>query len=707
MLPFLLAILIVSGIGVFTVTRLVASTIQERFSNQLLDSAAAAHNAITDIEREQLANLRLMVFVSGLDDAVIAGDSQQSDALLRPLAANALADGLVVYDALGRGLVYLRRVDDLPGVQYEPQTPPELLTWPGVVRSLTGVPDQQGDKYVDLVATPDGYLFFWSAPLKTADGQIVGGVSIGLRASRMAQMVGQQALSSVALYDPTGMVIGQTFRNVSVLDLMLEPAKAGLLMTEMTEASPLVERALTNSPYQLLYSPFNLRGQAVGLLAVGLPSNFIVERIGTSRDLLSALFAILFVVVLVLGIVTARSITRPLRKLVSATRTVRGGNLSERVGLRTPDELGELGTSFDLMTAKLAKRNRRIRQLYREQVEETARRETVLANISDAVFVQDMEARTVMHNAAAQNLVDRVRFIPGGMDKLQHLLWEPGKIIGSQLFELGDYLYSVVTQPIYTESEGRLGNVIVWRDVTEMFRAERLKDELILQMSHELRTPLTAVKSYLDLMGLIRAKDMGQKSSEYLGKATENLGTLQRLTDQVVDVSSIIAEQFHVDHDVFDLVPVLQQQGQVWQKRMAQRELDFKVSLPKQSLCVEGDPMRTGEVIDHVLRNAFDYSLPGGQVALVARQKGPRAIVVIADTGVGIARDEINHVFDRMFRGRAARAGETDSRGMGLGLYLSKHIIERQGGQITLASQVDEGTSVRIELIASDVDGYQ
>lgn len=308
-----------------------------------------------------------------------------------------------------------------------------------------------------------------------------------------------------------------------------------------------------------------------------------------------------------------------------------------------------------------------------------------------------------MSNLAAQDLIDRGRSIPGVWARLQAIFDEPERLADSQILEIGDDLYSIVAQSIYTQHQDQLGNVIVCRDVTAMARAERLKDEFILQMSHELRTPLTVVKAYLDLMQLISAKSMNEQSAEYLGKASENLSILERLTNQVVDVSSIITDKFVVDCEPFDLFPILEQKSAIWEPRMAQQELYFEVMLPEHSIYVEGDSMRMGEAIDHVLRNAFDYTLPGGQVALVAREDGPRVIIMIADTGVGIARDEINYVFDRMFRGQASHAGVTDSRGMGLGLYLSRHIVERQGGQISLASQVDEGTAVRVELMTVEM----
>jgi two-component system sensor histidine kinase VicK len=111
---------------------------------------------------------------------------------------------------------------------------------------------------------------------------------------------------------------------------------------------------------------------------------------------------------------------------------------------------------------------------------------------------------------------------------------------------------------------------------------------------------------------------------------------------------------------------------------------------------IEGDERRISEVIESLLRNAYSYTLEGGMVELHAEMTTKRAIISVADSGVGIGEDEINKVFERMYRGRSADAGPTDSRGMGLGLYIARQIIEAHHGSIIIESQPDLGTIVTV-----------
>jgi two-component system phosphate regulon sensor histidine kinase PhoR len=115
-------------------------------------------------------------------------------------------------------------------------------------------------------------------------------------------------------------------------------------------------------------------------------------------------------------------------------------------------------------------------------------------------------------------------------------------------------------------------------------------------------------------------------------------------------------------------------------------------------LIIEGDEGRLAQTLDHLLLNAHSYSLPGGTVTARAWFEGQSVIVTVQDQGVGIDSDELDKVFERMYRGRAADAGDTDARGLGLGLYLSKRIIEAHHGTIALQSKPGDGTLVGIKI---------
>jgi two-component system sensor histidine kinase VicK len=695
--PFLLTIMAVAAIGIFIVTYLVAGSIQERFQNQLLSSADAATNSMVDIERQQLATLRLMAFTTGVSEAISAHNTTQLDSWLRPVAANAGLDSLLIFDAQGENILRLEHPANALGFEYQSAAPLRLQDWPGVQSILARRNDTSGDKFADIINLADGPMLYITAPVTDENGTMVGGISVGLFMRTLVRRIAAQSLSAVILYDQAGNVLGSTVRLANEIPPIPAQHLASLL-NETQSTSPVENGKLDGQAYQILYSPFKIRDQVRGLLAVGLPSNFIVERSSTSRDIFGGLFFILFAGVGLLGFLIARTITRPIARMVETTRAIREGDLSRRVELRTPDELGDLSSSFDHMTAQLLQRNEEVNQLYLDQVQETARRVAVLSSISDALIVQNLERKIILSNPTADALLKRIRRDAGLRRAFTRLCADPEALMTPRTVEFGAEFFSVLARSAQLPSGELLGYVIVFRDITPLVQAERLKDEMILQLSHELRTPLTAARGYVDLLRMIETQRMSQQGQQFIDHTSGSLLTLERMVNQVVEVSAVIAQKFSLDIEQFNLSNALAQTIEFWQEQAPQRDLAFSFQPPSYAICMDGDARRVNQLIDYLLSNAYNYTLPGGFFKLSLELQGPNVIFEVVDSGVGIAPDEIDKVFERMYRGRSADAGPTDARGLGLGLYLAREIVTAHGGQITLQSQLDVGTVATVRL---------
>jgi len=710
--PFLLAIITIAAVGIFTVTRLVAGSIQERFTNQLVASANSATNSIVDIENEHLNTLRLMVFTEGVAEAIRAGDADSLDTWLRPVAATRVADEVMIVDNQGEVLLYLTRLDTPLVVQYGEPTPPDISSWENAQATLSGETDGIGDKFVDVIPTVlepgtdnerrSGTIYF-NAPVVTTDDEqaVVGAIIVGLRMDNLVIQISQQALSSVTLFGFDGDVLATTYRaTVDEIDdnLDLPPNEVDVIFEDVMSDSPIRPVVLDETDSQVLYAPFMLRSEQYGLIGVGLPSNYIVEQSGASRNLFGLIFGVFFVVVAALGIFIARTITTPIERLVNTTRAIREGDLSRRVEMRPRDELGELGVSFDNMTDQLVHRNREISTLLEQQVQETAQRQAVLTSISDAVIVQDLNNTVIMSNGTAQQVQHVVEQRPPEIRLLRDLLSAPERLNQPRVVNLADRYLSVLATPVTMSTTEILGYVIVFRDITAIIQAEQLKDEMVLQMSHELRTPLGAVRGYVDLVKMMEEEKLSGQGKEFVEKARDNLLTLERLVNQSIDVSAMLSNRFTIDIETFNLAYLLGDLFTEWRPAMQLRDLQFTLVLPNNDMYIEGDTERVKELLDHLLRNAQSYTLPGGMVEIHAEITTNRAIISVADSGTGIGKDEIDQVFERMFRGKAADAGETDARGLGLGLYIAKQIVEAHGGEIIIESEIGLGTIVTVGL---------
>jgi two-component system sensor histidine kinase VicK len=687
--PFLLLVVIIAGLGIFITTRLVASSIQERFTNQLADSATTAINAFVDIERQQLGALRLMAFTTGVSDAIGRGDAHPLEALLQPLVGSSTFEEIIVFDRSAQPIIQFSVASG--SAPLDAQT---IASWPVVQNVIRAQADAVGDKFSATIDLPNGAVFVISAPVTDDAGTLVGGIVGATSLKTAAIRLSQQALSNVVIYDPHNKVLATTFP-VSLSTLALPEDTFARVSKALPATSPLEDITVDGRPYQALYIPFTLRQSSVGILAVALPSNFIVERSSTSRDIFGMLFSALFVVVVVMGLVVAQTITNPVARLVATARAIRDGDLSQRVGLRIPDELGELGASFDAMTDQLVRRNVQVNKLYQEQLIETARRDAVFSSISEALFVLDPDGTVILRNPKADSLVREISAKTHG--RFRSFFLRAKDRIGTRTIEVQDQTFLVNTTPVSMERGDLGGYVVSFQDISPLLETERIKDDLIKQISHELRTPLTAIRGYVELIKTLEEHNLSDQGNDFADQALDNLTIMSRLVNEVIDVSVIVSNSFELDRRPFDLSQMLGARFEYWGPIMQARELTLARHFPN-NLVIEGDEARLAQTLDHLLLNAYSYSLPGGAVTLRAGSDNQHITITILDEGVGIAADELDKVFERMYRGRSAGAGDTDSRGLGLGLYLSKRIVEMHHGTISLQSRPQQGTIVRITL---------
>jgi signal transduction histidine kinase len=340
------------------------------------------------------------------------------------------------------------------------------------------------------------------------------------------------------------------------------------------------------------------------------------------------------------------------------------------------------------------------------QREEASKLNAILSSIADGVIVQDLEGQTVIMNPAAENILETVgsdfRYAPVENPS------EPGSpsLLGNltglefhetRRFEVGQRVLSALSAPVLTADKEQLGSVVVLRDITREVESDRLKDDFITSVSHELRTPLTAIKGYNDLLRMTAANKLDQRQMSFIEIVDENVNDLLQLIQEMLDLSQITAGTLGIDQEAVNLSELIATESQKWVEKMAERELKFTVYLPEEPIWVEGDRNRLGRVVNSLIKNAHDYTLPGGTVEVWLKQENGRGQADIKDTGVGIAAEQQRFLFTRFFR--AIHAESTfEVSGAGLGLYISKAIIEAHQGQIWMESKINEGSTFSFAL---------
>ncbi len=220
----------------------------------------------------------------------------------------------------------------------------------------------------------------------------------------------------------------------------------------------------------------------------------------------------------------------------------------------------------------------------------------------------------------------------------------------------------------------------------ELAQLEELRRNMVSDVAHELRTPLTNIRGYLEALqdGVV------QPEEQVIDSIHEEALLLGRLIDDLQELSLAEAGQLRLERQVVELAPLLRQAADALRPQAAAKELDLRVDLPDALPLVDVDAERIGQVLRNLLNNALIHTLPGGKITVAARAGGQWVAVEVQDTGIGIAAQDLPHVFERFYRADRSRARA--SGGAGLGLAIARQLVQAHGGRIEAQSQVGQGT---------------
>ncbi len=248
------------------------------------------------------------------------------------------------------------------------------------------------------------------------------------------------------------------------------------------------------------------------------------------------------------------------------------------------------------------------------------------------------------------------------------------------------------------ESDGRdSGAVVVTRDVTAETEALRARDALVSSVSHELRTPLTSILGYLELA--IDTPGLPPEALENLRVADRNAEQLLVLVGDVLAASSQSqsSAQVSVTPEDIDLAGIASAAVESILVSAAEREIVIDTSRVDPAVAY-ADPVRIRQVLDNLLSNAVKYNRPRGRVSVATSMRDSWAMISVQDSGVGLNDEDLGSIFQRYYRGAAVRRSSV--AGNGLGLAISRDIVRRQGGDITVDSVLGVGSTFTVALPA-------
>jgi signal transduction histidine kinase len=363
--PYLVLTLLTAMIGTFIVTRLVASSVRERFFNQLDAVSEIAVDGIVRKEQDHLADLRLMAFTEGVPEAFIEEDGTTLQDILWPLALNNEVEVVTTVNLDGQEIITLAQ-DPVSG-RYGVYEDTDFSAYEIVNKVLSSDVDQLGDKYAGLLNTRFGPYLYTSAPVKDESNSLVGVIMVGTRLDTLLRAINEEAFAQILIVlDANGTLLASTYPYADEEREILELPPNNIPNVGDPETR---EFEVGDDSYQAKYSHLQVRKAPVGMLGVALRSNYVVSAEGISRNTFGFVFSLAALAVIIIGYLLSQSIAKPILKLRSVSKAVAEGDLNQRTGFKRSDEIGDLAAVFDLMTFRLRKRTAQAARLYAETLE--------------------------------------------------------------------------------------------------------------------------------------------------------------------------------------------------------------------------------------------------------------------------------------------------------------------------------------------------
>jgi two-component system, OmpR family, phosphate regulon sensor histidine kinase PhoR len=434
--------------------------------------------------------------------------------------------------------------------------------------------------------------------------------------------------------------------------------------------------------------PLARSGRVEGVLRISLfvrDINILIKAVG--KDIGLAM-AIVIGLSLAGAFAFSRSLTRPLRELINASRQVAAGDFNTTVRVRSSDEWKDLATSFNAMTTE-------VKILFDDLRKRKEEMDNIMASMQEGLLVLDRTGKIMLANRSAKDLI--------GQDTLEGKhFWEVvrmtpfvnliGRVKEEKKSGTEEVLFgedSILCRAAYLPAQD--GVVVTLDDITEMQNLARIKKDFVLNVAHELRTPLTAIKGYAETL----EDEAGDGSRHYVQTIIRHTDRLIRVVEDLLSLATLEDKGGALEVERVGLKEIAENVIKIFEPRAKEKNLDLRLEAAADLPPLEGDPFRLEQMLVNLIDNAVKYTEKGGVRVGLKKESGGVAIEVV-DSGIGIPEEEQGRVFERFYvvdKSRSRKAG-----GTGLGLSIVKHIVLLHGGRIELKSTPGVGSTFRVFL---------
>lgn len=507
----------------------------------------------------------------------------------------------------------------------------------------------------------------------------------------------------------------------SVAFLLQRPARGNPLSSYQNETGEEVIGAgvpITLSSLQL--APNELK--TGWFVVVEQPSSVALAAVRQVDQFTRSTLVLVFLISIFASFLFVNRIVSPVERLHRVSKQFGQGHFEERVSIHTNDELEDLGNAFNAMAENLEKSIAALKENAQVIAAERDKLEVVLSGISDAIVGVDTHRKIISFNKAAERMtgystsealgkpIDTLISVfdkehrvsaseycpecPKAASAFEGVVYNKRglKIVGKR-----EAFGNLISGKIKGGERVNLGCILALHDITAERELEEMKLDFVSMAAHELRTPVTTIKGYLSVFVEENQKLLNDEQKMFLQRVNISTEQLMGLIDNLLNVTRIERGVLTMNVQPLDWPLIVSETVKEFASRAEDKHIILSYEAPQQEIPpLHADKIRVTEVLSNLLSNAISYTPENGKVTVKVESEGKEVLTQVKDTGRGIPHEALPRLFTKFFRLPTPLA--EGSKGMGLGLYIAKSIIEMHKGKIWVESGVGKGSTFSFSL---------
>jgi len=527
------------------------------------------------------------------------------------------------------------------------------------------------------------------------ENELKGAVD-SLNTSALAKRMGESLGIRVTIVSTVGSVTGDSevsdeeLKNIE--NHITRPEIEGAINNGFGSSKRFSTTKKTNMLY--MAAPLGKNG-SLGFLRLAIPLSEIELIESKMQKTVGAALVLGFLLTMALGAGISTMISEPLHEMSLIANKMAKGDFTKKIYARSKDEIGDLANALNYMAEEIKDKMKMISN-------EEAKLDTVISSMFEGIMLTDEKGRILIINPSLRKLF-LVDSQPEGkkpievlrnnriQDLVEEIVRGAHRITVEETISLTPEETIVRINGAPVVKNGVIhGAILVFHDITELRRLERMRQDFVANVSHELRTPLSNIKGYSETLlgGAIRDDS---NSREFIKTIHDESERLSNIINDLLDISRLESGKVKIA-----LIPVeagesIKKAATVLKNFAAGKSINIELSIPDDLPKISADEGRFTQALLNLLDNAIKYTPERGSIRINALKEGGFVRIEVTDTGVGIPEKDLPRIFERFYRVDKARSRELG--GTGLGLSIVKHIIQAHGGEVWVKSVLGKGST--------------